>query len=434
MTAPANPLMKPSWWDSALRDATWLDRARAMRYSIVLLLVAVAFALSALIVHGRGGMSGPDPFNNDFVSFWSASRLALDGTPELAYVPKAHGAVERLAYGEAAIPYYAFFYPPVFLMICLPLALLPLGASCWLWLLATAAPYLAALWRLLPPSIGWRRVLCFTFPAIGLNAAYGQNGYLSAAVMAAGLMLLRERPLVAGLAFGCLVFKPQLAILLPLALAAGGYWRTFFVTAATAALLMLVSLALFGWQTWEAFFANSALAQRVLTDDLVSSWKMASVYAGVKLLGGGAGLAASAQAIAAAVAAGFVVRVARARPDPLDLGAVLVAATLLTTPFVLVYDLTLLAIPLALLIRSGSTTGFRPYEKIAILAGCVAPMLMLPAGEYLHLPLAPPVVAIVYAVLVRRGLQPAPLSESRPAPLRFLEPRADRGATAAGAV
>ncbi len=45
---------------------------------------------------------------------------------------------------------------------------------------------------------------------------------------------------------------------------------------------------------------------------------------------------------------------------------VLVGGTLLVTPFALSYDLTLIIIPCAFLIREGLRNGFLPYEKIAL--------------------------------------------------------------------
>ena len=62
-------------------------------------------------------------------------------------------------------------------------------------------------------------------------------------------------PVIAGICFGSLVYKPQMAVLIPFALAAGApaagdRWRAFAAAAVTAVVLVLASLALFGTATW----------------------------------------------------------------------------------------------------------------------------------------------------------------------------------------
>ena len=103
--------------------------------------------LAALTFVGvtHGGVI-PDPWGRplatDFSSFWTAARLALDGTPGLAWNPVAHAAAEHANFGSNAgyvQDYYAFFYPPPFLLICLPLAFLPYSAALAVWITATGA-------------------------------------------------------------------------------------------------------------------------------------------------------------------------------------------------------------------------------------------------------------------------------------------------------
>ena len=46
--------------------------------------------------------------------------------------------------------------------------------------------------------------------------------------------------------------------------------------------------------------------------------------------------------------------------------AALAAGTLLTTPYLFMYDMMVLAIPVAFLVRIGLKSGFRPYELPAL--------------------------------------------------------------------
>ena len=55
-------------------------------------------------------------------------------------------------------------------------------------------------------------------------------------------------------------------------------------------------------------------------------------------------------------------------------GPALVAATLLASPFLLDYDLTLLAFPLAYLAREGLERGFAPFEKSVLILAYLLPL------------------------------------------------------------
>jgi hypothetical protein len=83
---------------------------------------------------------------------------------------------------------------------------------------------------MLKSSLGWPMAACVVMaaPAVMINLVSGQNGAFSAAILAGGLMLLDRRPVLAGLLLGLLCYKPQLAVLVQVALVASGRWRTAF--------------------------------------------------------------------------------------------------------------------------------------------------------------------------------------------------------------
>ena len=64
-------------------------------------------------------------------------------------------------------------------------------------------------------------MLALAFPATFINLFHGQNGFLNAALLGAALLALDRRPVVAGILFGLLSYKPHLGLLVPLALLAG---------------------------------------------------------------------------------------------------------------------------------------------------------------------------------------------------------------------
>jgi len=62
------------------------------------------------------------------------------------------------------------------------------------------------------------------FPATIWTIGYGQNAFLTAALLGAGTLLLDGRPAVAGVLLGMLCYKPHFALLVPVALLAGRRW------------------------------------------------------------------------------------------------------------------------------------------------------------------------------------------------------------------
>lgn len=387
-----------------LRDAPWLTPPRARAYAWIFTVLMAAGAIGWLLFsHGRLDPLGK-LLGTDYASFWSASRLALKGQPASAYDPAVHSAIESTLYEGRTPAYSAFFYPPVFLLYVLPAALLPYLYSLVAWLALTGTAYLLVMRRLLSAAVGILPALAF--PAILSNLGHGQNAFLATALTGAAILFLGTRPLAAGGFIGALAFKPHLAIAWPFALIARGRHKTFAAAAFTVVALAGLSYAAFGKETWAAFLHASKLARAALEQDLVGAEKMASVFAGVRLIGGSVALAYAAQALAATAALGALVWVLRKAPsgDGAD-GAATVCAGLLATPFLLDYDLMLLAIPMAWLTREGVRTGFRPWEKTALALAFVAPLLTRSFALLVSVPIAPFVIAWLYALILGRALR-----------------------------
>jgi hypothetical protein len=386
-----------------LRDAAWLTERRAKAYLIILGVVSALAAVGSVLISRQGFAPRGHVVGPDFTSFWSASQLALGGHPELAWNLQAHATVQA-AYFGADTGYAAFFYPPPFLLLCLPLALVPYMVSLGLWLTATGAAWLrmARAWG--EGEVGWLAMAAF--PAVLLNAGHGQNAFLVAALLGAGALIAPKRPWLAGLLLGALIIKPHFAVLVPLFLIFTRNWKSFVSAGVTAAGLCLLSWAVLGTQSWLGFLALSPLAQAALEQNLVGFAKMQSVYAAVRLIGGPGGLAWAAQALAAAVAIFVLWKATRAGSDRAS-AAALVCATLLTTPFVLDYDFTLLAVPLAWLFAQARRSAFLPWEKTILLAAFVLPIVARLVGILTHVALAPWIIAALLWCVLRRARLPA---------------------------
>jgi len=395
---------------AALRDAAWLSRERARAYLYILgaITLAVAAAWIGMSRHGLDLLG--KPLGADFPSFWAASRLALQGGPARVYDLAAHAAAERSGFGGRDVPYSAFFYPPTFLLICLPLGLVPYLASVAIWLGATGY----GCWRVVRVWLGgplsqWA-IHMLAFPGVLLTVGHGQNAFLITALFGAAILIWDRRPLLAGVCFGLLTLKPQLGLMIPLALVVSGRWRVIGSACATAVGLALAALAVFGTATWRGWWAVSPLARRALEEDWVGSDKMQSAFAAVRLLHGGLGLAYGVQAAVVLAAAAILVQVVRPRaidpfaPDALAQGATLATASLLASPFMLDYDLMLLALPLAWLVREQATGGALPWEKTAMFAAFLLPLISRQLGSSLGVPLGPPIIFALLLVVARRAI------------------------------
>ncbi len=287
------------------------------------------------------------PRQMDFISFWAAGKLALAGNPLAAYDIETHEAVQgTMTQIGGTMP---FAYPPPFLLLVSPFAFLPYGLSAIAWLIGTFTLLVLAV-RRVSPEAGW---LPAAFPPVLVNGIIGQNGLFTGAIFISGISLIENRPLRAGLLLGCLVIKPQLGVLLPLAFVAGGHWRAFIGAAASSAGLLLLALLLFGSQSYWAFAGLMPLFSSIAADGLVGWHKMASVYASLRLAGASATVAWGVHFVIGLASTLFVWTTWRSKAEFGAKAALLAAATTLITPYIYLYDTVLLLIPFLWLIREG---------------------------------------------------------------------------------
>jgi alpha-1,2-mannosyltransferase len=313
------------------------------------------------------------PEANDFGAFWTAGRLALHGHAAAAYDWQTHWAAEQAAYGYA-VSHHAWLYPPLFLLLMAPLALLPLAISRLVWLGLTLAGYLATI-RPVAMHRAWLP-FALAYGGVALTIGFSSNGFLSTALLGGGLMLLERRPILAGALIGALAYKPQLGLLLPVALVAGRYWRATLAAVATVLALAGLTVLLFGADAWLAFRDSLTHTQGGILEG-EQGFNMITVYAAVRRLGGAAPLPAVAQAVAALSSAAIVVWAWR-RPAPLRLkSALLVALIPLATPFAYNYDLMILALPIGQLLAEAVRSRLDWREQPVLLCAFAFPLVSL---------------------------------------------------------
>jgi len=309
----------------------------------------------------------------DFVNVWSAGRLVLDGHPALAYDWGIQKQVQVAVLGQSYDGNFAWHYPPPFLFIAALLAHFPYAVAFIGWAAASFVPYLVMMRAVVGRPFGW--LLAAAFPVVLTNTLVGQNGFLTASLIGGMLVLLPTRPVLAGICLGLLSYKPQYGLLFPLVLIAASQWTVFFTAAVVAVAMAAVSWLAFGTESWQAFFHWLPMfSQAFLTEGRAPWGKMQSIFALVRFFGGSEPLGWTFQWIMTAAVVVVLVLLWRSRVRYSLKAAGLAAGTLLVTPYLFLYDVMVLAIAVAFLVRIGLSHGFLRYELPAL--GLVAFLLM----------------------------------------------------------
>ncbi|UTD27285.1 glycosyltransferase family 87 protein [Bradyrhizobium sp. WD16] len=301
----------------------------------------------------------------DFVHVWASGRLALEGHPSWAYDWDFNKALQVATLGQGYDGHFAWQYPPTYLFVAAALASLPYVAAFILWPLVSFVPFGLTMRLLVGRPFGW--LLAGAFPAFLVNVTIGQNGFLTAALIGATLYLLPSRKVAAGICLGLLSYKPQYGLLFPLLLMVAGEWRAFFAAVAVTLTLAAAAWLVFGTESWVAFFhALPKFSQAFLSDGKAYWGKMQSLYTTVRLFQGSEAMAWVAQLGLDALVVVALVTLWRGCAAYWLKAAALATGTLLVTPYIFIYDLMALAIPVALLVRTGLAEGFLGHELPAL--------------------------------------------------------------------
>jgi hypothetical protein len=344
----------------------------------------------------------------DFVNVWAAGRLVLDGHPAQAYDWDIQKQVELALLRQDFPGYFAWHYPPPFLFVASLLAQLPYSAAFITWVSVSFVPYLAMMRAIVGRSFGL--MLAIAFPMAFNNTLVGQNGFLTAALIGGTLYLMPARPILSGICLGLLSYKPQYGLLFPLVLIAASQWTVFFTAGVTAVAMAFASWLAFGTESWQAFFHWVPMfSQAFLTEGKATWWKLQSLFSLVRYFGGTEQLAWAFQWVLTASVAVALVLMWRSRVKYSVKAAALASGTLLTTPYLFMYDMMVLAIPVAFLVRIGLKNGFRAYELPAL--GCALALFL--TFTFTGLPVGLGITLIVGSLVLRRA---GPWWRREPAP------------------
>jgi alpha-1,2-mannosyltransferase len=320
----------------------------------------------------------------DYTQFYVMGSLLLDGRMGAFYDSSEHLAQGRRRIDPNLGVYAAHVnYGPQVALIFAPLATLPYGWSLALFLSLAAGAYALAVWLVwrdcpaLHPYGRLVALLATASPLFLTVVAYAQLSTFTLLIWAAAFAAFnRKRPFAAGLALGCLVFKPTLGIVIGLAMLVGAEWRVITGALTSAAGQLTIGWIVGGSIAMGEYF--SVLWRLLRSPSLVQIFpsEVHSVRGFLQLLIHSPSIVTVGSLIALVV---LLVVAVRTWLLPVAVGrryAVLALITILASPHLLTYDLILVSVPLIVFADwclSGLDSRVRPAMSLLLVLLYLSP-------------------------------------------------------------
>jgi hypothetical protein len=405
--------------DLSLTDRTQIGLSRA---GAIFFVVFLAAAYVGSPNFGSNFDPARGPYGGDFLQEWIGGHMFLTGRADrlydLAEARRLQHDPELVGYEWNEGRHLPMVYPPFYYALVSPLAVMPMKSAAIVWAALMVLALVAGI-VLLHRTAGGQatRLACF-LPLLAIysplveNLTTNQKGSVVLLLFAATFALLRSgRPFAAGMVFGLVAFKPQLALVIALAMLIKRQWRFVAGGATAGATLLAISLAVSDRACLDYLEFSRRTADYLHTAgyDLAKSH---SWYGFFHLLLQGQSddlirIASGAMILATLIGLGILLR------GPLrvesSLFAVqysgLVLATILVSPHLLTYDLTLLVLPAALIAGQSLHRGDIPSSHVflAILVGVVVLTISTPLARVVWLQISVPAMFAVLVALARYG-------------------------------
>jgi hypothetical protein len=344
----------------------------------------------------------------DFLHFYTLGSLALAHRGADLYNMQAQAALAAQRVPAAAGIFYLPLYPPQVSLFFAPFARLSYPCALALWLSFSSLIYLFCCYTIFRACPHLRNhklavvILALAFPAFWHLIVWGQTSALALVCFTLAYFALRaQREFLAGLALGCLVFKPQLGIAAAIVFVIMFRWKIILGATLSAGAQLLVAWLSYGpdpLRNWIHTLSNlphllPMLEPRLYqTHSLRTFWTMLIPWPLISL----ALYVTTALLISVLTVACWRSWI----PLPLRYSALLLA-TVLLSPHLTVYDLVILA-PAFLLISnwiivqpiSPATAHFKLLLYVAFFLPLLGPL-----ARWTHLQLSVPVMAaLLYAI------------------------------------
>jgi hypothetical protein len=348
----------------------------------------------------------------DFLHFYTLGSLALEHRGVDLYNIKAQSELAAQRVPAAAGIEYLPLYPPQVSILFAPFARLPYPWALTFWLALNGLIYglcVYALWRACPNLRNYRRtvlILALAFPAFWHLIAWGQTSALALACFTVAFFALRaEREFLAGLAFGCLIFKPQLGVAAAVIFVDARRWKVIAGALLSASIQLAAAWVYYGPDSLRTWIQNLSRLPSLLpllepklyqTHCLRTLWTMLLPWPRLAL------------ALYVVTALLTLALAARCWQSSLSLSlrySALLLATVLVAPHLTVYDLVILAPAFLLLanwIAIQPDDPGAPQLKLLLYLAYALPLLG-PLARWTHLQLTVPVMLAILYLLFQLG-------------------------------
>lgn len=192
-----------------------------------------------------------DPLDNDLTLVFIGARIGLEhGWSHIYSLDLQHELWNQLRPGVPFGDGERFLSPPPMAWLVVPLTAFGAAGAFYAWTVLSLTA-LAGAWWLAAPGSGPMRALwllaALAWYPLMYSLSLGQPAMIVMVAVAAGWQLAEAgTPYAAGAVLALSVVKPQLALVLPLALLVAGQWRIAAAFAVTAAVLAGLSLVAIG--------------------------------------------------------------------------------------------------------------------------------------------------------------------------------------------
>jgi alpha-1,2-mannosyltransferase len=400
--------------------ANWLSARRLHVHGLILALCLWSVYTWNIATPGLFDRTG-NLKGTDFLHFYTLGSLALAHRGADLYNLEAQSQLSAQRVPAAVGIRYLPLYPPQVSIFFAPFARLPYPYALIAWLTLSSLVYglcCYAIWRALPNLRSHRLtvlILALAFPAFWHLIAWGQTSALALACFTLAFFLLRaQRELLAGLALGCLIFKPQLALAAATVFLVTLHWKIIVGALISSTAELAAAWLYYGpapLRQWIQVLRNVPAMLPLLeprpyqTHSLRTFWTMLVPWPSASL---------ALYLITAFLVSALTIACWRSR-IPLSLRySALLLATVLLAPHLTVYDLVILA-PAFLLLSDWIVTqpenAATPRLKILLFLAFVLPLLG-PLARWTHLQLSVPVMAALLYGIWSLGRKSVPLPNS----------------------
>lgn len=343
---------------------------RIALYSLIFFLIYAVISIANGVTEYQSANKISSPIGIDYSMLYNSGKLAASGNAtDIFNVPKLQ---EMMAENIGTkVPWdVQWFYPPTFLlMFLIPLSQIPFHISLLLWMIITLGLAVFAIY-LLVPKHKILSLLVLGFPGVMLTFRWGQNSFLSTSLLGFGIYFMQSSPILAGLMFGLLTFKPQLAFFPFILLLITKEWRTLFWSIIFGLATVVTSAVAFGLDVWKAFFNNFF---NVVPTLLTTVWEKTTniqptLYTALRLFKLNDLLTKIILALAFILVASTAAWIWKNTNRITLKGSVMVLGTFTFMPYFIQYDLMVMSIAFVLMAYDFLEYGCRKHELIILVS------------------------------------------------------------------